>query len=71
MTEAVTLTRPDDWHLHLRDGAAMAAVLPATAAQFARAIEDYLERETAGIAKYVNELNEHSPFKDAPSPSGA
>jgi dihydroorotase len=35
---ALTLTRPDDWHLHLRDGAAMAAVLPATAAQFARAI---------------------------------
>jgi dihydroorotase len=34
----LTLTRPDDWHLHLRDGAAMAAVLPATAAQFARAI---------------------------------
>ncbi|MSQ55116.1 MAG: N-acetyltransferase [Betaproteobacteria bacterium] len=32
--------------------------------QFARAIEDYLERETAGIARYVNELNEHSPFKD-------
>jgi dihydroorotase len=25
----VTLTRPDDWHLHLRDGAALAAVLPA------------------------------------------
>jgi dihydroorotase len=38
MTESLTLTRPDDWHLHLRDGAAMAAVLPATAAQFARAI---------------------------------
>ncbi len=38
MTDALTLTRPDDWHLHLRDGAAMAAVLPATAAQFARAI---------------------------------
>ncbi len=34
----VTLTRPDDWHLHLRDGAALAAVLPATARQFARAI---------------------------------
>jgi len=34
----ITLTRPDDWHLHLRDGAAMAAVLPATARQFARAI---------------------------------
>ncbi len=36
--QTLTLTRPDDWHLHLRDGAAMAAVLPATAAQFARAI---------------------------------
>jgi dihydroorotase len=34
----LTLTRPDDWHLHLRDGAAMAAVLPASARQFARAI---------------------------------
>jgi len=38
MTETLTITRPDDWHLHLRDGAAMAAVLPATAMQFARAI---------------------------------
>ncbi|HET9978386.1 MAG TPA: dihydroorotase [Burkholderiaceae bacterium] len=38
MASTLTLTRPDDWHLHLRDGAAMAAVLPATAAQFARAI---------------------------------
>jgi dihydroorotase len=35
---SLTLTRPDDWHLHLRGGAAMAAVLPATARQFARAI---------------------------------
>jgi dihydroorotase len=33
-----TLTRPDDWHLHLRDGAALKAVLPDTARQFARAI---------------------------------
>jgi dihydroorotase len=38
MPDTLTLIRPDDWHLHLRDGAAMAAVLPATAAQFARAI---------------------------------
>ena len=36
--QSLTLTRPDDWHLHLRDGTAMAAVLPATARQFARAI---------------------------------
>lgn len=34
--------------------------------QFSRAIEDYLERETEGIAKYVNELREHSPFKEQP-----
>jgi dihydroorotase len=37
-TSTLTLTRPDDWHLHLRDGAALAAVLPDTARQFARAI---------------------------------
>ena len=38
MPDAISLTRPDDWHLHLRDGAAMAAVLPHSAAQFARAV---------------------------------
>jgi dihydroorotase len=36
--DTFTLTRPDDWHLHLRDGAMMADVLPHTAQQFARAI---------------------------------
>lgn len=34
----LTITRPDDWHLHVRDGAAMASVVPDTARQFARAI---------------------------------
>jgi len=34
----LTITRPDDWHLHLRDGAALAAVLPDTARRFGRAI---------------------------------
>ncbi|MEZ0231667.1 MAG: dihydroorotase [Methylophilaceae bacterium] len=34
----LTLTRPDDWHLHLRDAAALAAVLPDAVRQFARAI---------------------------------
>jgi dihydroorotase len=34
----LTLRRPDDWHLHLRDGEMLAAVLPHTAARFARAI---------------------------------
>jgi len=33
--------------------------------RFARAIEDYLERETRGLARYVDELNEHSPFRGA------
>ena len=37
-TTTLTLPRPDDWHLHVRDGAAMHAVVPHTAAQFARAI---------------------------------
>ena len=36
--QQLTLTRPDDWHLHLRDGALMQAVLPDSARQFARAI---------------------------------
>ncbi|HAO31423.1 MAG TPA: dihydroorotase [Candidatus Competibacter sp.] len=35
---ALTLTRPDDWHLHVRDGDALRAVAPHTARQFARAI---------------------------------
>jgi dihydroorotase len=34
----ITLTRPDDWHLHVRDGAALHTVVPHTAAQFGRAI---------------------------------
>ncbi len=36
--QTLTLIRPDDWHLHVRDGAAMAAVVPATARQFGRAV---------------------------------
>jgi len=36
--QTLTLTRPDDWHLHVRDGAALASVVPHTAAQFGRAI---------------------------------
>ena len=36
--DSITLIRPDDWHLHLRDGAVLASVLPHTVRQFARAI---------------------------------
>jgi len=38
MSATLRLRRPDDWHLHLRDGEALRAVLPFTAARFARAI---------------------------------
>ncbi|MBK6004497.1 dihydroorotase [Ramlibacter ginsenosidimutans] len=38
MSQTLTITRPDDWHLHVRDGAAMASVVPHSAAQFARAL---------------------------------
>lgn len=38
MTQTLTIRRPDDWHLHFRDGAMMESVVPYTARQFARAI---------------------------------
>ncbi len=38
MTDRLTIRRPDDWHLHLRDGAMLAAVTPASAAHFGRAL---------------------------------
>ncbi len=37
-SDTLTITRPDDWHLHVRDGAALASVVPHTAAQFGRTI---------------------------------
>lgn len=36
--QSITITRPDDWHLHIRDGVSMAAIIGHTARQFARAI---------------------------------
>src|SRR3954468_1853463 len=38
MPQTITLARPDDWHVHFRDGEAMASVAGATARQFGRAI---------------------------------
>ncbi len=38
MTQTLTIRRPDDWHVHLRDGAMLESVVPHTARQFARAI---------------------------------
>ncbi len=37
-TDTLTITRPDDWHLHVRDGEPLRTVVPHTAAQFGRAI---------------------------------
>lgn len=37
-TQSITISRPDDWHLHVRDGAMLEAVVPYTARQFGRAI---------------------------------
>ena len=36
--QTLTITRPDDWHLHVRDGEPLLTVVPHTAAQFGRAI---------------------------------
>ena len=36
--QTLSITRPDDWHIHLRDGAALATTVPHAAQQFARAI---------------------------------
>lgn len=56
MTQSLTIRRPDDWHVHLRDGAVLAGVLPHTARQFARAIVmpnlSPPMTDTAGVAAY-------------------
>jgi len=66
MSSTLTITRPDDWHLHVRDGAALSAVVPHSARQFARALimpnlkppvttatraVDYRERILAAVPK--------------------
>ena len=38
MSQTLTITRPDDWHLHLRDGSMLEGILPETARDFGRAI---------------------------------
>jgi dihydroorotase len=75
--DSITIRRPDDWHVHLRDGAMLAQVLPDTARQFARAIvmpnllppirtaaeaRDYKSRILAALAS--NALN--SPYPNPP-----
>ncbi len=71
MPQRLTLTRPDDWHLHLRDGAALRAVVADSARQFARAIVmpnlvppvTHLERALAYRQRILDSLPEGSPFE--------
>ncbi len=82
--QTLTITRPDDWHLHLRDGAALAAVVPHTARRFARAIvmpnlkppvttveqaAAYRERILAGVLPRLS-FNEDRPGRSAAAVSG-
>ena len=43
--QTITLVRPDDWHLHVRDDAALEAVVPHTAVRFGRARRTYPKRK--------------------------
>jgi dihydroorotase len=56
MTDTITIRRPDDWHVHLRDGAVLRGVVPHTARQFARAIVmpnlNPPMTDVAGVAAY-------------------
>jgi dihydroorotase len=56
--QELTITRPDDWHLHLRDGDMLKAVLPDTARQFARAIV------MPNLKPPVRTVAEASPYRD-------
>ena len=60
MTDTLTIARPDDWHIHFRDGAAMHSVLPDTARVFGRAIAMPNLRppvlDVAGAAAYRERL---------------
>lgn len=59
-TETITIRRPDDWHVHLRDGALLAGVAPHTARQFARAIVmpnlSPPMTDVAGVAAYRDRI---------------
>src|SRR5579863_7372171 len=52
MTERITIRRPDDWHLHVRDGEMLKAVLPYTARHFGRAILVPTVRTTQDAVAY-------------------
>ena len=58
----ITITRPDDWHLHLRDGEALASVVAHTAAQFGRAIVMPNLRPPVTTTAMTPALRTNAPF---------
>ena len=77
MSDTVTIPRPDDWHVHFRDGDPLASVVAATAAQFGRAIVmpnlkppvtttaaalDYRERILAALASAECDTSRFNPL---------
>jgi dihydroorotase len=56
--QSITIRRPDDWHVHLRDGAMLEAVAPFTARQFARAIV------MPNLARPVTKAEQAAPYRD-------
>src|SRR5438876_520106 len=65
MPDQITLTRPDDWHVHVRDGAALATVVPHSAAQFARAIMMPNLRPPVTTAALAEAYRQHITTKEA------
>lgn len=72
MSEEITLTRPDDWHLHLRDGEVLAATVPYSARVFARALimpnlKPPIDTASAAVA-YRKRILRHRPAGSAFEP---
>jgi hypothetical protein len=66
MTTRLTIRKPDDWHLHVRDGAMLKAVLPFTAKHFGRAIlMPNLVPPVATTADAAGQPGDHHARKDA------
>ena len=66
--DSITITQPDDWHLHIRDGDMLRTVLPHTSRQFARAIiMPNLKppvTSTAQALEYRDRISEATPSND-------
>lgn len=68
MTKKITLRRPDDWHLHVRDDAVLKAVLPYTAEHFARAI--IMPNLTPPVVRYQEATSYRARIKSIATATG-